>query len=84
MRGDWPYVWIDATYVKVRQVGRIVSVAAIVAIGVNNDGSREVLGMGIGPSETETPELVEGLGRFLAQTPPARPTRRQAGRLGRP
>uniref|UniRef100_UPI001407E015 IS256 family transposase n=1 Tax=Methylosinus sp. RM1 TaxID=2583817 RepID=UPI001407E015 len=52
--GDWPYVWIDATYVKVRQNGRIVSVAVIVAIGVNNDGRREVLGMDIGPSEAET------------------------------
>ncbi|CAN2536085.1 IS256+family+transposase+ISAli6 [Methylocapsa aurea] len=54
IEGDWPYVWIDATYVKVRQNGRIVSVAVIVAIGVNNDGRREVLGMEIGPSEAET------------------------------
>lgn len=54
IEGDWPYVWIDATYVKVRQNGRIVSVAVIVAIGVNNDGRREVLGMDIGPSEAET------------------------------
>lgn len=52
--GDWPYLWIDATYVKVRQVGRIVSVAVIVAVGVNSDGRREVLGMDIGPSEAET------------------------------
>jgi putative transposase len=54
LEGDWPYVWLDATYVKVRQAGRIVSVAVIVAIGVNNDGRREVLGMDIGPSEAET------------------------------
>ena len=54
IEGDWPYLWIDATYVKVRQNGRIVSVAVIVAVGVNNDGRREVLGMGIGPSEAET------------------------------
>lgn len=54
LEGDWPYVWIDATYVKVRQNGRIVSVAVIVAVGVNNDGRREVLGMDIGPSEAET------------------------------
>jgi putative transposase len=46
--------WIDATYVKVRQNGRSVSVAAIVAVGVNSDGRREVLGMDIGPSEGET------------------------------
>src|SRR5690349_2730289 len=45
---------IDATYVKVRQNGRIVSVAVIIAVGVNSDGRREVLGMDIGPSEAET------------------------------
>jgi putative transposase len=54
LEGDWPYVWLDATYVKVRQTGRIVSVAVTIAIGVNNDGRREVLGMDIGPSEAET------------------------------
>ena len=54
IEGDWPYLWIDATYVKVRQAGRIVSVAVIVAVGVNSDGRREVLGMDIGPSEAET------------------------------
>src|SRR6266566_5672078 len=54
LEGDWPYLWIDATYVKVRESGRIVSVAVIVAVGVNSDGRREVLGMDIGPSEAET------------------------------
>ena len=54
IEGDWPYLWIDATYVKVRQAGRIVSVAVIIAVGVNTDGRREVLGMDIGPSEAET------------------------------
>lgn len=53
IEGDWPYLWIDATYVKVRQNGRIVPVAVIVAVGVNADGRREVLGMDIGPSEAE-------------------------------
>ena len=53
IEGDWPYLWIDATYVKVRQNGRIVSVAVIIAVGVNSDGRREVLGMDIGPSEAE-------------------------------
>src|SRR5436853_118456 len=53
LEGDWPYLWIDATYLKVRQNGRIVSVAVIVAVGVNTDGRREVLGMDIGPSEAE-------------------------------
>ena len=51
IEGDWPYLWIDATYVKVRQAGRIISVAVIIAVGANNDGRREVLGMDIGPSE---------------------------------
>src|SRR6201995_4922364 len=53
IEGDWPYLWIDATYVKVRQSGRIVSVAVIIAVGVNTDGRREVLGMEIGTSEAE-------------------------------
>jgi transposase-like protein len=54
IEGDWLYLWVDATYLKVRQNGRIVSVAAIVAVGVNADGRREVLGLEIGPSEAET------------------------------
>jgi len=53
IEGEWPYLWIDATYVKVRQAGRIVSVAVIVAVGVNGDGRREVLGLAVGPSEAE-------------------------------
>jgi len=53
LEGDWPYLWIDATYVKVRENGRIVSVAVIVAVAVNSDGRREVLGMDIAPSEAE-------------------------------
>src|SRR6516164_2962458 len=53
IEGDWPYLWIDATYLKVREAGRIVSVAVIIAVGVNSDGRREVLGMNIGPSEAE-------------------------------
>ena len=52
LEGDWPYLWLDATYVKVRAAGRIVSVAVIVA--VNSDDRREVLGMAIGASEAET------------------------------
>ena len=51
--GDWPYLWIDATYVKVRQAGRILSVATIIAVAVNGEGRREVLGMATGPSEAE-------------------------------
>ena len=53
LEDDWPYLWIDATYLKVRRGGRIVSVAIIIAIGVNTDGRREVLGLEIGTSEAE-------------------------------
>jgi len=53
IEGDWPYLWIDATYLKVRRGGRLVSVAMIIAIGVNTDGRREVLGLEIGTSEEE-------------------------------
>ena len=53
IEGDWPYLWIDATYLKVRRGGRIVSVAVIIAVGVNTDGRREVLGMETGTSEAE-------------------------------
>jgi putative transposase len=53
LEGDWPYLWIDATYVKTRQAGRIVSVAVIIAVAVNTDSRREVLGMTVGASEAE-------------------------------
>src|SRR5882724_12853828 len=53
IEGDWPYVWLDATYIKVRREHHIISVAVIVAVGVNTDGRREVLGMTIGHSEAE-------------------------------
>ena len=53
LEGEWPYLWLDATYLKVRRSGRIVSVAAIVAVAVNTDGRREVLGIAVMPSEAE-------------------------------
>ena len=54
IEGDWPYLWIDATYVKAREAGSIVSVAVIVAVAVNTEGQRQVIGMKVGPSEAET------------------------------
>ena len=51
---EWPYLWLDTTYVKMRQAGRIVSVATTIAVAVNTDGRREVLGMATGASEAET------------------------------
>lgn len=53
IEGDWAYLWLDATYIKAGRDHRIVSVAVIVAVGVNTDGRREVLGMTVGHSETE-------------------------------
>ena len=54
LEGEWPYLWIDATYVKVRENGHVVPAAVIIAVGVNSEGRRAVLGMDIGPSEAET------------------------------
>jgi putative transposase len=51
--GEWPYLWLDATYLKVREGGRIVSVAAIIAVAVTTEGKREIVGLHIGPSEAE-------------------------------
>ena len=53
IEGEWPYLWLDATYLKAREGGRIVSVAAIIAVAVNTDGRREIVGLGLGPSEAE-------------------------------
>jgi transposase-like protein len=54
LEGAWSYLWLDATYLKVRESGRIISRAVIVAVAVNEDGKREVLGVATGPSEAET------------------------------
>ena len=54
LTGEWPYVWLDATYLKVRQGGRIVPVAAIIAVAANTEGRREIIGLGIGSSEAES------------------------------
>ena len=51
--GDRPYLRLDATYLKQREGGRIVSVAAIIAVGANTAGKREIVGLHIGPSEAE-------------------------------
>jgi hypothetical protein len=53
IEGEWPYLWLDATYIKARRDHHIVSVAVIVAVAVNTDGRREVLGMTVGNSEAE-------------------------------
>ena len=78
IEGDWPYVWLDATYVKVRRDHHIVSVAVIIAVGVNKDGRREVLGM---TGWAQRGRAV--LDRLPAQPCAAWPARHQAGDLGR-
>ena len=51
LEGTFAYVQLDATFVKVRQDHRVVSMAVVIAVGVNQDGQREVLGLDVGPSE---------------------------------
>jgi transposase-like protein len=52
LEGSYPYIWVDATYVKARQDGRVVSAAVVIAVGVKaQTGEREVLGLDVGPSE---------------------------------
>jgi putative transposase len=61
--GEWPYLWLDATCIKVRQSGRIVSIAAIIATGVNQDGRREILGLGQSEAATFWIEFLRALVR---------------------
>jgi putative transposase len=53
LTGDWPYLWLDATYLKQREGGQIRTVAVIIAVAVNTEGKREIVGLHIGPSEAE-------------------------------
>ena len=78
LEGDWPNLWLDATYLKVREGGRIVSVAAIIAVAANTKGRREIVGLGVGPSEAEA--FLGGLPEATDQTRPARRARRAEGR----
>ncbi len=79
LAGDWPYLWLDATYLKQREGGRIVSVAAIIAVAANTDGKREIVGLHIGP--TRGGDL---LGDIPQELGAARAARGQAGDLRRP
>src|SRR4051812_26641517 len=68
IEGDWPYLWIDATYVKTREAGRIVSVAVIVAVGGHTHGPRGGVGVegggsGGGPVLAEVPRRLDPRGR---------------------
>ena len=53
LEASYPYLWLDATYLKVRQQSRVINMALVVAVGVNEDGEREVLGLDLGPAEDE-------------------------------
>jgi putative transposase len=54
LSGEWPYLWLDATYLRQREGGRVVSVAAIIAVACDAEGRRQIVGRHIGPSEAET------------------------------
>ena len=47
LSGEWPYLWLDATYLKVRGGGRILSVTAIIAVAVSTEGERQIVGLHI-------------------------------------
>lgn len=51
LTGEYRYLWVDATYHKVRVDGRVISQATVVAVGVTTEGERQVLGVDVGPSE---------------------------------
>jgi putative transposase len=49
--GEYPYLFLDATFEKVRENGRVISMAVLIAVGVRSSGEREVVGVDVGPSE---------------------------------
>jgi putative transposase len=53
LTGAWPYLWLDATYLKVRDGGRVKNKAVVVAVGVSDQGVRQTLGLAVGPAETQ-------------------------------
>ena len=52
IEGDWRFLWLDATYLKVRLDGHVRSVAVLIALGVDSEGRREVLGLDVVSSES--------------------------------
>ena len=53
LEGEFPYLWLDAKHLKVRDRGHVRSKALVVAHGVHDSGRREVIGIDIGEVETE-------------------------------
>ncbi len=54
LAGEWPYLWLDATYLKQLEGGEIRLVAVIIAVALTTEGKREIVGLHIGPSKAET------------------------------
>ncbi|HBH13304.1 MAG TPA: IS256 family transposase [Clostridiales bacterium] len=54
LEADYPFVMVDAIYIKVRENGRVQSRGLLIAVGINDDGQREVIGFGLANSESET------------------------------
>ena len=79
LEGDYPYLWLDGKLEKVRDGGRVVPKAVVIAYGVHESGRREILGIDVGEAETEAFWTA-----FLALADRARPERRAAGGLRRP
>ena len=65
LEGAYPYLWLDAKYVKVRDHGRVVSKALVVAYAVHETGVREVIGLDVGEVESGSfwVEFLRGLKR---------------------
>lgn len=66
LEGERPYLWLDATYLKVREGSRVINVAAIIAVAVNREGQRDIVGLKVGPSEAE-PFWTEFLRQLVGQ-----------------
>src|SRR3712207_3314728 len=80
IEGEWPYLWLDATYLRQREGGRIVSVAAIIAVACDAEGRREIVGLHIGPSEAETFWATFLRSLVKAARPSSSPMQRARGR----
>ena len=76
LSGAWPYLWLNATYLKVREGGRIVSVAAIIAVAVDTEGRREIVGL---HSERRAGGVLDRLSARSGQARAVRRVARQSG-----
>lgn len=63
----YPYLWLDATYVKVREAGRVTSMAALVAIGIGLTGERRILGLELAPGNDEGSAWPGFIGRLVGR-----------------